>query len=94
LRILIILLGLIFLSLQYRLWVGEGSFAEVSYLQQQIDQQKIELKQMQQENLELRAEVDDLKSGLEAIEERARSELGMIKKDEVYFQFVGPESGD
>jgi len=49
---------------------------------------------MQQENLELRAEIDDLKDGLGAIEERARNELGMIRKGETYFQIVEPESGD
>ena len=91
-RILIALLVIIFFSLQYRLWIGEGSFAEVRHLQMQIEAQKLELKKMQQENQELRAEIDDLKSGLDAIEERARSELGMVKKDEIYFQFVEPEA--
>ena len=82
-----------FLALQYRLWVGEGSYAEVRHLQDQIASQKLELKAMQQENLELRAEIDDLKNGLDAIEERARTELGMIREGEVYFQIVEPESG-
>jgi len=94
LRILIVLLLLAFFSLQYRLWVGEGSYAEVKHLQKEIDNQRQDLKSMQQENLELRAEIDDLKDGLGAIEERARNELGMIRKGETYFQIVEPESGD
>ena len=81
-----------FLSLQYRLWVGEGSYAEVKHLQSEIAQQKRDIKRMQQENLELRAEIEDLKNGLDAIEERARTELGMIRQGEVYFQIVEPES--
>ena len=92
-RILIILLVLAFFSLQYRLWVGEGSFAEVKHLQNEIDRQQQDLKSMQQENLKLRAEIDDLKDGLGAIEERARNDLGMIRKGETYFQIVEPESG-
>ena len=81
-----------FFALQYRLWVGEGSYAEVKHLQTEIARQKSDLKRMQQENLELRAEIEDLKKGLDAIEERARSELGMIRQGEIYFQIVEPES--
>lgn len=93
-RLLIIILVLMFFSLQYRLWVGEGSYAEVKHLTDEIVRQKLELKEMQQENLELQAEIEDLKNGLDAIEERARTELGMIKKGEVYLQIVEPESAD
>lgn len=78
-------------SLQYRLWVGEGSYAEVKHLENEITQQKLELIKMQQENLELRAEIDDLKKGLDAIEERARTELGMIRQGEVFIQIVEPQ---
>lgn len=81
-----------FLALQYRLWVGKGSYAEVKHLQNEIARQKLELKTMQQQNLELRAEIEDLKKGLDAIEERARSELGMIRDGEIFFQIVEPES--
>ena len=91
LRVIIVLLLITFISLQYRLWVGEGSYAEVKHLQNEIDQQRLELKNKQQENLELRAEIDDLKDGLDAIEERARNELGMIRKGETWFQIVSPE---
>jgi cell division protein FtsB len=90
LRFLLALLLLIFLALQYRLWVGEGSYAEVRHLQQEIANRKVELERMEKENQELRAEIEDLKKGLEAIQERARSELGMIKEGETYFQIVEP----
>lgn len=90
-RFLLALLLLIFLTLQYRLWVGEGSYAEVRHLQQEIANKKADLERMEKENRELRAEIEDLKKGLEAIQERARSELGMIKKGETYFQIVEPE---
>ena len=81
-----------FFSLQYRLWVGEGSYAEVKHLKDEISRQKLDLKKMQQENLELQAEIEDLKKGLDAIEERARTELGMIKKGEVYLQILDPQT--
>ena len=87
-RILLVFLLLVFFALQYRLWVGEGSYAEVVHLRNEITLKKQDLKRMQQENRQLRAEIDDLKSGLAAIEERARNDLGMIKENEIYFQIV------
>jgi cell division protein FtsB len=93
LRLLIVILIVLFVALQYRLWIGEGSVAEVKTLRQQIAEQKAELQKMRQANIALRAEVEDLKQGLEVIEERARSELGMIRNGEVYFQIVEPENG-
>lgn len=90
-RLIIVILVLMLVSLQYRLWVGEGSYAEVKHLENEITQQKLELIKMQQENLELRAEIDDLKKGLDAIEERARTELGMIRQGEVFIQIVEPQ---
>ena len=81
-----------FFALQYRRWVGEGSYAEVKHLKDEISRQKLELKRMRQENLELQAEIEDLKTGQDAIEERARNELGMIREGEIFFQVVEPES--
>ncbi|MES9843674.1 MAG: cell division protein FtsB [Candidatus Sedimenticola sp. PURPLELP] len=92
-RILIGILIIILIVLQYRLWVGEGSLAEVYGLKREIAKQKAELKQLKQRNQALQAEVGDLKQGLEAIEERARSELGMIRDGEVFYQMVEPEKG-
>lgn len=86
--ILIVLL----LSLQYKLWVGQGSFAEVSRLQQVIETQQATNARLRERNAALDAEVQDLKKGVEAIEERARSELGMIKKDETFFQIIDEQS--
>lgn len=81
---LLVLLSL----LQYRLWVGAGSLAEVSQLKHAIKTQEQENKTLDERNRALDAEVKDLKQGLAAIEERARSELGMIRKGETFFQFV------
>lgn len=92
LRILTVLLLLILITLQFRLWVGEGSLAEVHALQKETALQKNQLGKMRQRNQALQAEVADLKQGLEAIEERARSELGMIRKDEVFYQVIEPKT--
>jgi cell division protein FtsB len=87
-RIVIGILIVLLLLLQYRLWVGEGSLAEVHALRQEVAEQKAKLEAMQQRNNALRAEVQDLKQGLEAVEERARSELGMIREGEEFYQTV------
>ena len=90
-RIVIGILLLLLILLQYRLWVGEGSLAEVHSLKKEIALQKKELARFKQRNDALQAEVNDLKKGLEAIEERARNELGMIRNGEVFYQIVEPE---
>jgi cell division protein FtsB len=90
-RLIIGILLVLLLLLQYRLWVGEGSLAEVSNLQKEIAAQQQELAKLRQRNRALQAEVQDLKQGLEAIEERARSELGMIKEGETFYQVIEPE---
>ncbi len=87
-RVLIGILFVLFLWLQYRLWVGEGSLAEVHNLRQEIGRQQTELEALKQRNKVLEAEVLDLKNGLEAIEERARTELGMVKEGEVFYQVI------
>lgn len=83
----IILVGLLTL-LQYDLWVGEGSLTAAWQLEQAIAAQQAENTRLAERNDALSAEVADLKSGHAAIEERARSELGMIKKDETFVQVV------
>ncbi len=87
-RILAVILGLLFLVLQYDLWIGEGSLRTVWRLKEDITVQKKENKKISQRNDSLLAEVKDLKKGDAAIEERARNELGMIKKGETYIQVV------
>ena len=87
-RIIAVILGLLFLVLQYDLWIGEGSLRTVWRLQEDITVQQKENKKIAQRNDSLLAEVNDLKKGDAAIEERARNELGMIKKGETYIQVV------
>lgn len=85
--IIALLIGLV-LVLQYRLWVGDGGIPEVLKLQDEVSTVKQYKSQLEERNRELDAEVSDLKQGLDAIEERARSELGMIGKDETFYQIV------
>ena len=92
-RLLFGILLLLLIVLQYRLWVGQGSLAEVSQLRAKIELQELRMEEMRQRNEALRAEVDDLKNGLEAVEARARSELGMIKEGETFYQVL-PENRD
>ena len=87
-RWLIWLLVVLLLLLQYRLWVGDGSLAEVWDLYQQVELQRDENERLSERNQALEAEVKDLKQGLEAIEERAREELGMIKDGETFYQII------
>jgi len=87
-KALVVLLVSLLALAQFRLWVGDESLAEVWRLGQAIDHQTSENALLQSRNQRLEAEVRDLKTGLEAVEERARLELGMIRKDEIYFQIV------
>ena len=87
---LIPLLVVLLVALQYRLWVGEGSLADVVRLKREVDVQAIENQRLQQRNEILAAEVKGLKSGLDAVEERAREDLGMIKPGETYYMVVDP----
>ena len=83
----IALIGLIGL-IQYPLWAGKGSWFRVWEIDQQIRAQKEVNGRLQTRNAALDAEVRDLKQGYDAIEERARNELGMIKHDEIFFQVL------
>ncbi len=82
------ILILLLIWLQYRLWLGDGGIPEVLGLEQEIETIQAQVSRLEERNLALAAEVSDLKKGIEAIEERARSELGMIKKDEIYYQVI------
>ena len=81
------LAGLIAL-LQYPLWLGKGSWLQVWEVDRQLTAQHETNQKLQLRNATLDAEVRDLKQGLDAIEERARSELGMVKQDEIFFQIL------
>ncbi|MGR6034394.1 MAG: cell division protein FtsB [Candidatus Nitrosoglobus sp.] len=82
------LLLVLVLLLQYTLWISKDGLKELWRLNQIIEQQRQENRVLVERNQVLSAEVWDLKSGLDALEERARSELGMIKKDETFFQII------
>lgn len=87
-RAITIILLVILLLLQYPLWLGKGGWLKVWDLHRQVAEQQQVNQQTQTRNALLDAEVRDLKQGTEAIEERARSELGMIKRDEVFYQIL------
>ena len=92
-RVLLAVLLVLLLLLQYKLWLGEGGFTDVRRLEQRVAEQAQENELLSQRNRELEAEVQDLRQGVEAIEERARSELGMIREEEEFYQVV-PGFGD
>jgi len=91
LRLLLVVLVALLAFLQYRLWWGEGGRRSVAVLQQRVEQQTHENDGLKQRNAALAAEVEDLKSGEAAVEERARSELGMIKPGETFYRVVEPQ---
>ncbi len=87
-----ILLALILL-LQYPLWLGKGGWLRVAEVDRQLGSQRAKNRELELRNGALAAEVRDLKQGVEAIEERARYELGMVRQDEVFFQIVDRPAG-
>ena len=87
-KMLAAILAALLLVLQYDLWLGDGSMRSVWHLQNTIAAQRDQNAGMAERNRALEAEVADLKQGRDAIEERARSELGMIKPGETYYQIV------
>ena len=86
------LIGLI-LAIQYPLWMGKGSWMRVWEFSTKVDQQKEKNLQLAARNAGLDAEVRDLKQGIDAVEERARVELGMIKQGEVFYQVIDKSKG-
>lgn len=84
LLVLLVLLGV----LQYRLWLEPGGIRAVRELESTLDEQRGTIERLTIRNRRLAAEILDLKHGLEAIEERARSEIGMIKDDEIFYQII------
>jgi cell division protein FtsB len=87
-RIFAVILGLAVISLQYRLWVSDLGLREVSRLAASVDAQAAANVEQRERNRQLVAEVNDLKGGLTALEERARSELGMVGASETFYQIV------
>ncbi len=87
-RAIALVLVVILLVLQYRLWFGAGGVLERYRLERQIAELKALIEQRRERNLQLAAEVEDLKRNLAAVEERARRDLGMIGQSETYFMLV------
>jgi cell division protein FtsB len=87
-RIFAAALGIVLVLLQYRLWISDQGLREVSRLQSQVDVQAAANREQGERNRQLVAEVTDLKVGLTALEERARSELGMVGNSETFYQVV------
>jgi cell division protein FtsB len=85
---LIGLLIVMLVAIQLRLWSGQGGLLEVWQLEQRIVEQEQINQTLQVRNDQLQAEVLDLKQGLSAIEERARSDLGLVKPEETFYQLV------
>ena len=84
-KLAITILTLLLLTLQGKLWIGEGSVAEMITLQDRLDRLKVENERYYRRNNLLASEVVELQQGLETIEEQARQELGMVRRDETFF---------
>ncbi|MFT5662906.1 MAG: cell division protein FtsB [Gammaproteobacteria bacterium] len=90
-KILISVLLALLIGLQYKLWVGDGSLSEVVQLSNELERQEEKLQLLKQRNSVLEAQVLDLQNGLDAFEEKARNDLGMIKQGETFIQLIpGP----
>ena len=87
-KILAAILGALIVAIQYPLWFGKGGWLRVWKVDRQLAEVEQRNRQLQLRNAALAAEVRDLKEGLEAIEERARYEQGMVKNDEIFFQII------
>jgi len=87
-KALTLVLAALVVLIQYPLWLGKGGWLRVWEVDQQIHTQRERNTRLKSRNSALDAEVRDLKQGLEAVEERARSELGMIRQDEIFFQLL------
>jgi cell division protein FtsB len=85
---LAIALGVVIAILQYRLWLSDRGVRELGRMQEAVTQQRTQNATLVERNRQLAAEVRDLKTGMAALEERARSELGMIAGNETYYQVV------
>ena len=91
-KFLALVLGALIVLIQYPLWLGKGSWLRAWDMDRQVAAQRAKNAELQKRNATLEAEVNDLKQGTEAIEERARYELGMVRPDELFFQIVPPRN--
>lgn len=93
-RALIAILILLLVALQFKLWFGEGSFRDIHNLRERVEAQEARNQSLMQRNRALQAEVEDLRERLDAVEERARSELGLIREGEEFYQVVPAPGSD
>ena len=87
-KILITVLVVLLVGLQFRLWFGDGSLSEVVQLSRELELQKVKLRELEERNIILEAQVLDLQNGLDAFEEKARNDLGMVKQGETFIQLI------
>jgi cell division protein FtsB len=85
-------LGIVVLLLQYRLWMSPNGVRELTRLEEAVAEQREDNERLTNRNAQLAAEVRDLKKGVTALEERARSDLGMIAGNETFYQVIPPHS--
>ena len=93
-KTLITILILVLVGLQYKLWFGDGSLSEVVQLTRELELQKQRLQELEARNRILEAQVLDLQNGLDAFEEKARNDLGMIKQGETFIQLIPKQEDD
>lgn len=93
-RLLAAVLGLLVVLIQYPLWFGKGGWLRVRELDHQVEAQRVVNAKLAARNAELAAEVASLREGREAIEERARTELNMVRDDELLFRFTAPKAAE
>jgi cell division protein FtsB len=92
-KVLAAILGALIVLIQYPLWIGKGGWLRAWQLESELSNHKRKNSQLEARNAALAAEVRDLKQGSEAVEERARRELGMMRSDEIFFQYVDQNRG-
>jgi cell division protein FtsB len=93
-KAVMILLAVILVLLQYRLWFSHDGLPAVLYLHRQVEIQRQDNYVLEERNKMLAADVHDLKSGLDALEERARNDMGMIKSGETFLQIIEESAGE
>ncbi|MDC8833096.1 cell division protein FtsB [Alteromonas gilva] len=90
-RLILLVLVIMLSALQYRLWLGKNSVSDYLAKQQEVEKQRRQNANLVQRNALLKADINDLTIGLEAVEERARNELGLIKRGETFYRILPPE---
>jgi cell division protein FtsB len=87
-RFISVVLASLLVLIQYPLWLGKGGWLRVWDMEHQVDVAHAKLQELKTRNAKLESEVNDLKDGTDAVEERARYELGMLKKGEIFIQIL------